>query len=352
MLSVHNLTLNIGVFQLKDISLHVSKGEYFILLGESGSGKSLLLESIAGLTKPQSGQLFMNQNEITHTQIQKRNVGLVFQDHALFPHLTVEENITYPLRIKKINTSKIKESLAELATEMNIVPFLKRHPETLSGGEKQRVALARTLILKPDILLLDEPLSSMDVSLKADLRSMLRRINQKGQTILHVTHDYEEAISLAHRIGVIHNGQIIQTGTSHEVFTHPKNQFVAHFGGVKNFYPATLKPGPDHETTKAHLNEHTVIDIFTKHKTTKGFVLIGQKNILLSPTPHPQGMMNQFHGTIKEIVPASMGYEIVVDCGILFYVSITSDSITTFDFKEKQEVWLAFNPSSVRFIPG
>jgi len=352
MLEIRNLSLELGEFKLKEIQISVEKGEYYILLGESGAGKSVLLESIAGLVKPAKGSIILNGNDITRLNIQRRKIGLVFQDFALFPHLSVYENIAYPLKIRRRVKSEIKKKVDELASLMDIACLFDRNTETLSGGEKQRVALARTLTLNPDVLLLDEPLSSIDISLKGELRSLLRKINQSGQTIMHVTHDYEEAISLAHRIGIIHEGEIIQTGTPNEVFRNPKNKFVAHFGGIKNFYEARLEANPDHETTKACITPQISFKILTQHKAKTGFVLINQKNIILSPNPEAVSTLNHFKGIIQEIVPAKLGYEIVINCGILFYVSVTSEVLNQNQFFEGKETYVAFNPSSVRFIPG
>ncbi len=352
MVRIENLHIEFDSFLLKNISFNVKKGEYFMLLGASGSGKSVLLESIAGLVKLSNGKIILNNTDITNTSIQKRKVGLVFQDFALFPHLSVAQNISYPLKIRKTKTSIIKEKVNQLACEMNIDHLLNRTPETLSGGEKQRVALARTLTLNPDILLLDEPLSSIDISLKSELRTILRRLNKNGQTIIHVTHDYEEAISLASHIAIIHKGKIIQTGTPTEVFTNPKNKFVANFGGIKNFYKVKLEENPLKETTKACITNNISFEILTKLYAKTGHVLIGQKNILITKSPQHTSTINQFKGTIHEIIPARFGYDIVVNCGILFYVAITTDTFNELKYKEGQNVWVAFNPSAVRFIPG
>jgi len=351
MVKVENLHIEFDSFSIKDISFHVKKGEYFMLLGASGAGKSVILECIAGLIDPQKGTFFLNGIEISKTAIQKRKIGLVFQDFALFPHLSVKENIEYPLRIKKLDKKTINDKINRLSSELNINHLLQRKIETLSGGEKQRVALARTLTLEPDVLLLDEPLSSIDVSLKGELRRILRRLNKNGQTIIHVTHDYEEAISLAHQIAILHNGSLIQSGTPKEVFAHPKNKFVANFGGIKNFYKATIENNPTKETTKAIITNDISFQILTKLEAKTGYVLVGQKNIFLSKSRIPSSTINQFKGLIVEIIPARFGYELLVDCGILFYVAITSDTQSELEYKEGQKIWLAFNPSVVRFIP-
>ena len=212
--------------------------------------------------------------------------------------------------------------------------------------------MARTLTLEPDVLLLDEPLSAIDIGLKGELRAILRKLNKNGQTIIHVTHDYEEAISLASKVAIINNGEILQTGSPKDVFTHPKNKFVAAFSGIKNFYKANLEYEPRKQTTKAYINDDISFHIFTGIKAKYGFVLIGQKNILISHTPQQISTTNQFQGVITEIIPGRFGYELIVDCGVLFNVAITSEAFEELNYKEKQKVWVAFNPSAVRFIPG
>lgn len=352
MVKVENLHINYDSFALKNISFEVSKGDYFMLLGESGAGKSVILESIAGLTPIAKGNIFLNSKNITKKAIQKRKVGLVFQDFALFPHLSVKENICFPLKLRKQNKSVIEDKLNSLACELNIDHLLDRNIETLSGGEKQRVALARTLTLDPEVLLLDEPLSAVDVSLKGELRRILRRLNKNGQTIIHVTHDYEEAISLANKIAIIHNGELIQSGTPKEVFTHPKNRFVAHFGGVKNFFEVTIENNTESETLKAHLNNNISLEVLSKLKAKNGYVLINQKNIIVSKEAQNSSNINQFKGSILEIAPAKFGFELLVDCGVQFYVSIPTQNRSELVYKEGESIWLAFNPSAVKFIPG
>ena len=217
MLRLINISRQLGDFALRDINLEVSDGEYYVLLGRSGSGKTQLLELIAGLEHPDTGRIILDNEDITLKRIQDRKVGIVFQDYAVFPHMTVFGNIAYPLRVKREGKKAITEKVEKAATAMNIKHILERNTEKLSGGELQRVALARTLITSPRLLLLDEPLSSLDTSLKDDLKRLLRNLNKAGQTIIHVTHDYGDAISLAKRVGVIHNGKIIQEGSVDDV---------------------------------------------------------------------------------------------------------------------------------------
>src|SRR5450759_2573688 len=185
MLKLTDINRRLGDFALKDINLEVSDGQYYVLLGRSGAGKTQLLELIAGLEHPDKGTIILDNEDITTRRIQDRKVGIVFQDYAVFPHMTVFGNIAYPLKARKEDRKSIVEKVENAASAMNIKHILERNTEKLSGGELQRVALARTLITSPRLLLLDEPLSSLDTSLKDDLKSLLRNLNKAGQTIIH-----------------------------------------------------------------------------------------------------------------------------------------------------------------------
>ncbi len=179
---------------------------------------------------------WVDNEDVTRKKIQDRNIGLVFQDYAIFPNMTVFGNIAYSLHCRKIEKQEIHSRVLKMAEELNISNLLNRFTNNLSGGELQRVALARTLITSPKVLLLDEPLASIDASLKDDIKRIFRQLNRKGLTIVHVTHDYREAVSLATRVGVIHNGHIIQVGLPAEVFRKPVNKFVARYSGIRNFF--------------------------------------------------------------------------------------------------------------------
>ncbi|MBN1198179.1 MAG: ATP-binding cassette domain-containing protein [Bacteroidales bacterium] len=228
MLSLNHIVLRLEEFSLHDITFDVDQGDYCMLLGESGAGKSLILEMIAGLVTPSSGVISLRGEEITHKRIQDRNIGLVFQDYAVFPHLSVRANIAYPLK-GRFNTDEKQQRIQRIAEKLGILHVLHRSPVTLSGGELQRVALARTLVLEPSVLLLDEPLSSLDPKLKASLRTLLKHLHQEGQTILHVTHDLQEALFLADKVVVIEQGTISRSGPPEEIFRHTGSEFLDHF---------------------------------------------------------------------------------------------------------------------------
>ncbi len=352
MLEVKNISKKLDDFNIKNISFSVNKGDYFIILGVSGAGKSIILEMIAGLMEPSSGRIFLNNKDITNEKIQKRKIGLVFQDYAVFPHLSVKENILYPLKNRGLEKKEIQNRVSQLADEMSISHLLNRKPDTLSGGELQRVALARTLALNPECLLLDEPLSSLDIQLKKDLRRLLHKINKKGQTIIHVTHDYEEAIFLANKVAVINNGKIVQTGTPEEVFKNPKTKFVADFSGIKNFFKANIQTVENDNIKKAVINDKVTVNLFTEAKSGSGFVIIKNKNIIISNSKPNISAMNNYNGVIVDVLPAKFGVEIIVDIGILISVLISSDTLDKYNFFENKNVWISFKASSVKFLHG
>ncbi len=349
MLKVLNLNKEYGEFSLKSINLNVMQGEYFILLGPSGAGKSVVLELVAGFMKPDAGTIKLNGKDITDLSIQNRSVGLVFQDLALFPHLSVKQNISYPLQRKGFGSRKIYRRVIELANTLSISHLLRRFPPTLSGGEQQRVALARTLALKPDILLLDEPLSSLDVERKAEIRKLLREINRQGQTIVHVTHDYEEAIALANRIAVMHNGAIEQTGTPQEVFSKPASSFVAGFGGIRNFFEANVKPSVYNDLAEAQITSKLNIYLLG-NPIGSGYVTFPENAVSISKKPSDSSALNCFKGQVADFYPQRYGVELVIDIGVKIHSLITDESLQKLSISVGAEVWVSFKASSVRFI--
>jgi len=346
MLKLENISLNFDEFSLKNISFKVVDGEYFVLLGESGAGKSLILEIVAGLVKPDKGKIILSGKEITNVAIQKRQVGIVFQDYAIFPHLSVKENICYPLKANKIPKYKREKIVMDLAEKMGISKLLHRKPATLSGGEMQRVALARTLTLKPKILLLDEPLSSLDVQLKNEMRDVLRKLSLEGLTIIHVTHDYQEAVALAQKVGIIHNGSIIQTGTLKEVFHTPKSKFVANLTGIRNFYNAdVISSRKVFLEKKVEISTLPIID-----NSIDGFIFFRSEDVVISCDKMDSSLTNSFGGIILSIIPTISGIEIVVDAGIIISSYITEQSVKKLNLAEGKKVWVSFKAAAVRFI--
>lgn len=340
MLKLKNISKRLGSFSLSGISIEIAEGEYFVLLGRSGSGKTQLLELIAGLNDPDSGQIWVNGKDVTRQKIQSRNVGLVFQDYAIFPNMTVYGNIAYSLHSRKYDRKEASLKVNSIASELNITHLLQRFPQNLSCGELQRVALARTLITSPRLLLLDEPLASIDASLKDDIKKILRKLNKKGLTIVHVTHDYREAVSLATRVGVIHNGHIIQEGKPDEVFNKPVNKFVARYAGIRNFY--RVKFLSEAGNWKAECDGSLVFSLAGDDYPSEGLIIIRDDAIRIHKSEPASGQDNCFRGVIREIVPSERGMEVTVDAGELFYIDLPAGEYKKLDINELSEVWISF----------
>ena len=236
-LHLKSLSKRYGAFTAVDtIDLHIQKGEFLTLLGPSGSGKTTLLMMMAGFQDITSGDILLDGASIAHTPAEKRNFGMVFQGYALFPHMTVQDNIAYPLSVRHRPKAEIDARVAEMLDLVRLTGFAKRLPKELSGGQQQRVALARALCFAPPVLLLDEPLGALDKKLRIEVQAQLKDIHRTvGTTFIYVTHDQEEALSMSDRIVIMQNGRIEQVGTPSDLYQNPKTTFAASFLGKSNF---------------------------------------------------------------------------------------------------------------------
>jgi len=226
---------------LKGINLHVKDGELFTLLGPSGCGKSTTLRIIAGLDFADSGHLYFDDDDVTYKSSSERGAVLVFQNYALWPHMTVYDNVAYGLKVKKLPKQEIEKKVKWALELVKLEGYEDRYPTQLSGGQQQRVAIARALVVEPKLLLLDEPLSNLDAKLRLEMRSEIRRIQRElGITVIYVTHDQEEAMAISDRVAVMNIGQIEQVGTPKEIYEQPKTEFVAAFMGKTNVIPAEV----------------------------------------------------------------------------------------------------------------
>ncbi|MEB3852064.1 MAG: ABC transporter ATP-binding protein [Desulfurococcales archaeon] len=237
------------VAAVRDVNLRFPDGKFSSILGPSGSGKSTLLYLIAGIYRPTRGEVLFDGRDVSRVPPNERNVGLVFQNYALYPHMTVFDNIAFPLRLRKTPRGEVERRVREVAEMLGIGDLLDRYPAQLSGGQQQRVALARALVKRPSVLLLDEPLSNLDALVRLRIRGELKRLQQElGITAIYVTHDQSEALAMSDQIAVIHRGEIQQVGTPEDVYEKPRNIFVASFIGMPpaNLVPAEVRraPGP------------------------------------------------------------------------------------------------------------
>ena len=237
-IEVKNLVKTYGdVYALKNVDLNIADGEYFVLLGPSGGGKTTLLRSIGGFIRPDSGSVDIKGKNVDNLPPDKRPTSMVFQGFALFPHMSVSENIGYGLKIQSIENNIIENKVSRMMDLVGLTGLSKRKPHELSGGQQQRVQLARALILENDVLLLDEPLSALDAQLRKDMCIELKRLQKTvGISFVHVTHNQEEAMSVADRIAIIADGEMIEQGTPKEIYSNPKKKFTAEFIGEKNIF--------------------------------------------------------------------------------------------------------------------
>lgn len=236
-LKLNNLTKKFDdLYAVDNVNFNISNGEFFSILGPSGCGKSTTLRMIAGFVMPTDGEILLGETNITYQPPELRNIGFVFQNYAIFPHMNVFDNIAFGLKMRKIDTSSINTKVMAALEQVNLIGFEKRFQRELSGGEQQRVALARVLVTEPQILLLDEPLSALDKKLREEMKIWIKELQRALKiTTIYVTHDQSEALTMSDRIAVMDHGKISQIGTSKEIYEKPNNKFVADFIGMSNF---------------------------------------------------------------------------------------------------------------------
>ena len=233
MIEIQDLNITLGEFNLQDVNLAIRPGEYMVLLGPTGAGKTVLIECIVGIYRQRSGSILLNGGDVTPLLIEERNIGYVPQDYALFPNMTVFENIAYGLRARKRPAAEVEVEVEAMMQILGVNHLRHRLPLNLSGGERQRAALGRALVTRPQILLLDEPLSALDENTRYDLAVELRRVHKAvGGTFLHVCHNFQEASDLADRVAIMNGGRIAQVGTIDEILADPASEFVSEFTRV------------------------------------------------------------------------------------------------------------------------
>jgi len=309
MLEIKNLSGDLGDFKLRDINLKVHQGEYLVILGPTGAGKSVLIEYVVGIYSPSSGTISIKGENILPLAIEERNIAYVPQDYALFPNLSVEKNIAYGLTARNLPADKIAETVDRTIKALKIENIRHRMPLHLSGGEKQRVALGRALATKPSLVLMDEPLCALDENLRSNMARELRRLQKETHsTFIHISHNFEEAADVADRIAIMNDGRLVQTGTLSEIKATPRNRFVAKFLKSYNIFDAKT------DGTTISCNGR----IFQKNSRFSGKVIvtIRPENIILLPGKAKEEKVNTFSGKICNVTAKPHLVEYTVDIGI------------------------------------
>lgn len=345
---------------LENLNLQVNKGESHVLLGPSGSGKTTILSIIAGLVKQDKGDVLIGSRNVSSLPPEKRRIGFVFQDYALFPHLTVFENIAYGLRVKRITENRIKERVGHYLSRINIENEKDKFPHQLSGGQKQRVALARALVTEPEILLMDEPMSSLDPLTKERIGEELKSIQQEiGTTTIYVTHNQEEAVLLGNRVSVLHHGKIEQAEAPDELFSHPKTEFVAYFVGVNNILNVSVVEIKQYEAVVRVCNEELERPVEIR---VKKYPILEKKRMDINLCIHPEKItlkkqtgvddcnLNRIKGKIVNQTHNGNGIKTTVDLGGVMLQAAVPKHL--FDFNLHEDVWVCFAPEALHPLCG
>lgn len=349
MLRIESLSITLGEFSVRDVSLEIRPDEYFIILGPTGAGKTVLLETIAGIHAPDTGRIFLNDREITATEPRLRNIGMVYQDYMLFPHLTVEDNIAFGLCQRKIPPREQHKLVQEMCELLEIDNLARRYPGSLSGGEQQRVALARALVLKPEILLLDEPMSALDGRTRERMRIELSRIRKLTKTtIVQITHHFDDVFALADRIAIMREGRIVQTGEMSDVFLHPEDTFVAEFLGIGNIIRGTSARTGNLARITAGTGP-----VFYAASAIAGDVVatLHAEDVIVSQEPFASSARNCLAGTISEIIPFGSTVRVILDVGFPLTAILTRESCYDLHLEPGSRVYATFKASAVHVIP-
>lgn len=345
MLEVKNLCVQLGNFFLEDVTFEVQDGEYFVLLGPTGAGKTVLLESIAGLTPVRSGQVYINGRDVTPLNLEKRRIGFAYQDYALYRHLSVRDNISFGLMWRNKTKREIERAVDQVIGLLGLEDLLKKRPASLSGGESQKIALARAIAIKPDLLILDEPLSAVDAETKEDYERELKEMHKRLKLpTIHVTHNFEEAIALGHRIAVIMAGRIVQIGIPDEIFHHPNSELVARFLMTRNILKGEVQDGADGESV--FLTDGANLTVATTLRGRR-HASIRPEEILISREPLDSGAANSLPGTISRISDRGSLVYVTVNVPPEFTCLILRRSLEEMGLEEKQKVFITFRVSAV-----
>ncbi|MBZ3694949.1 ABC transporter ATP-binding protein [Phyllobacterium calauticae] len=332
-----------GAFRaLKDLSLDIGRGEFLTLLGPSGSGKTTFLMILAGFTAPSEGRLMMDGRDITDVPAEDRSYGMVFQGYALFPHLTVEQNIAFPLKVRGRSAADIKRRVGEMVERVGLIGHEKKLPTKLSGGQQQRVALARALAFEPSVLLLDEPFSALDKNLREMMQEEVKRLHQEtGTTFVFVTHDQSEALALSSRVAIFNHGELLQVGRPQDVYERPSNRFVAEFLGEINLLPLDALR-LDGDRAAGQFEDRTIVLARTKPQIgPKAVAAVRPEHMTIAAAPNNAGH-NAIACRVEDAtyLGAVTRYHLKTRTGASIAVSMPT--VATPPFAHRADVWVSW----------
>ncbi|MCX7597917.1 MAG: ATP-binding cassette domain-containing protein [Armatimonadetes bacterium] len=351
MIEIRDIHKRLGDFSLRGVSVAIQEREYFVILGPTGAGKTVLLECIAGLHPVDHGQVFINGVDVTDFPPERRRISYVPQDYVLFPHLSVYENIAFSLRLLRWPADRIEARVTELTDLLRISHLLHRAPRTLSGGEQQRTALARALAPQPTALLLDEPLSALDETTRIAVGEELKTLPERfGTTLVHVCHDFEEALRLATRIGIIYQGLLVQVGTPEEVFTRPNCRFVAEFTRVRNLLPVEQWEKTAHGVLCQIAGGPRLLAAEAPAWNGPVIATIRPENVVIKPGS--QGDASSFSATVTDIEVIGGAADVVLGVGELrLHALMTRQSIGQAALQVGSQVAASIAPADVHLAP-
>jgi iron(III) transport system ATP-binding protein len=332
-----------------EVSFKIRDGEFFFILGSSGCGKTTLLRLIAGFYTPEGGSLRFGGSEVNNVPPNRRNTGMVFQNYALWPHMTVFDNVAYGLKVRKMPTDETRREVENILETVRMQEYAQRFPNQLSGGQQQRVALARALVIKPDILLMDEPLSNLDAKLRMELRDEIKRIQRETNvTALYVTHDQKEAMAMADRIAVMKDGKILQVDSPREVYSRPQSRFVAAFmGEVNRISGKVIERGDGFVKIETALGILVSKNIYGKFNTGDSVEAMVRPE---SMTITSDGDFNRFEGVVESSIYLGQVEEFFIKSKNDINIKMITQVSTQREYKPGESLFLSFPPESLHVI--
>lgn len=350
---IDNIVKKFGsVVAVDNISFDIFSGEFFSILGPSGCGKTSLLRLIAGLEKPDSGFIYLNGNIINQIPPYRRDVNMVFQSYALFPHMSVYENISFGLKLKGMRKNKIDDKVSDILDTVGLAGMGSRKPRQLSGGQQQRVALARALVNEPSVLLLDEPLGALDLKLRKQMQLELKSLQKKlGITFIYVTHDQEEALTMSDKIAIMNNGKLEQLGTPLDVYEEPKSEFVANFIGISNLFSGNLTNGNGSILTLTTSDGLKIKILESGEDYPKNATAMVRPEKIKISLNEPDNNDNSFYGEIEDMIYLGTFVQFIMNINGSKLVVLEKNQEKNLKFSLNQKVFASWDISNTVIMP-